>query len=144
MLFFISQMEIDLFSVCIPMHAGMLSHFSHVWLFETLWTVAHQAPLSMGFSRQGYWSGLPCLPPGDLPDPGIEPVSHVSCIGRLVLYRWHHLGIPSLTACSHNITLFSHSLWQAGSLPLVPPRKPLAFPYHFPIHFKAFVLNFIL
>ena len=38
----------------------------------TLWTVAHQAPLSMGFSRQEYWSGLPCPPPGDLPDPGIK------------------------------------------------------------------------
>ena len=41
----------------------------------TLWTVAHQAPLSMGFSRQEYWSGLPCPPPGDLPDPGIKPIS---------------------------------------------------------------------
>ena len=41
----------------------------------TLWTVAHQAPLSMGFSRQGYWSGLPFPSPGDLPDPGIEPRS---------------------------------------------------------------------
>ena len=41
----------------------------------TLWTVASQAPLSMGFSRQEYWSGLPCPPPGDLLDPGIEPVS---------------------------------------------------------------------
>ena len=39
----------------------------------TLWTVAHQAPLSMGFSRPEYWSGLPHPPPGDLPDPGIEP-----------------------------------------------------------------------
>ena len=53
----------------------MLSHFSRVRLFETLWTIAHQAPLSMGFSRQEYWSGLPCPPPGDLPDPGIEPMS---------------------------------------------------------------------
>ena len=53
----------------------MLSHFSRVRLFETLWTVAHQAPLSMGFSRQEYLSGLPCPPPGDLPDPGIEPMS---------------------------------------------------------------------
>ena len=43
--------------------------------FETLWTVAHQAPLSMGFSRQEHWSGLPFPPPGDLPDPGIEPAS---------------------------------------------------------------------
>ena len=41
----------------------------------TLWTVAHQAPLSMGVSRQEYWSGLPFPPPGDLPDPGIEPAS---------------------------------------------------------------------
>ena len=41
----------------------------------TLWTVAHQTPLSMGFSRQEYWSGLPCPPPGDLPDPEIELAS---------------------------------------------------------------------
>ena len=51
----------------------MLSRFSHVWLFATLWTVACQAPLSMGFSRQEYWSGLPFSPPGDLPDSGIKP-----------------------------------------------------------------------
>ena len=51
----------------------MLSHFNHVQLFATPWTVVHQAPLFMGFSRQEYWSGLPCPPPGDLPDPGIEP-----------------------------------------------------------------------
>ena len=44
----------------------------------TPWTVACQAPLSIGFSRQEYWSGLPCLPPGELPDPGMEPVSPVS------------------------------------------------------------------
>ena len=44
----------------------------------TLWTVARQAPVSMGFSRQEYWRGLPCPPPGDLPDPGIEPSSLVS------------------------------------------------------------------
>ena len=42
---------------------------------ETLWTVAHQASLSMGFPRQEYWSGLPCPSPWDLPDPGIEPTS---------------------------------------------------------------------
>ena len=48
---------------------------SHVWLFVTSWTVAHQAPPSMGFSRQEYWSGLPFPSPGDLPDPGIEPRS---------------------------------------------------------------------
>ena len=59
-------------------HACMLRHFSHVRLFATLWTVAHQAPLSMEFSRQEYWSGLPCSPPGDLPNPGIEPMSLMS------------------------------------------------------------------
>ena len=48
---------------------------SCVQLFATLWTVALQAPLSMDFSRQGYWSGLPFPPPGDLPDPGIEHAS---------------------------------------------------------------------
>ena len=52
----------------------------------TPWTVARQAPLSLGFSKQEYWSGLPCPPPGDLPDPGIQPMSHVSCIGKWVLY----------------------------------------------------------
>ena len=52
--------------------------FSHVRIFETLWTAACQAPLSMGFSRQEYWSGLPCPSPGHLPDPGIEPVSLMS------------------------------------------------------------------
>ena len=75
------------------MHVCMLSCFSHIQLFATLWTVAHQAPLSTGFSRQEYWSGLPCPPPGDLPDSGIEPASPVS---------------PAL---------------QAASLPTEPPRE---------------------
>ena len=61
------------------MHARcVLSCFSHIQLFVTLWIIAHQAPLSMGFSRQEYWNGLPFLPPGDLPNPGIEPVSLMS------------------------------------------------------------------
>ena len=45
---------------------------------DSLWTIAHQAPLSMGFFRQEYWSGLPCLPPEDLPDSGIKPLSFLS------------------------------------------------------------------
>ena len=57
------------------MHACMLGRFSHVQLFATSWTVAHQAPLSFGFSRQEYWSGLPFPSPGDLPYPGTEPGS---------------------------------------------------------------------
>ena len=67
----------------------------------TLWTIARQAPLSTGFSRQEYWSGLPCPPPGDLPDPGTEPV---------FLNLLHG---------------------QAGSLPLVPLGKPRALGSHY-------------
>ena len=76
---------------------------SHVRLCATPWTVAHQAPLSMGFSRQEYWSGLPCPSPGDLSDPGIKSTSLMStCIGRWFCF-------------------FSF-------LPLVPPGKPLEAP----------------
>ena len=52
-------------------HACILSRFSHFLIFATPWTVALQTPLSMGFPRQEYWSGVPCPPPGVLPDPGI-------------------------------------------------------------------------
>ena len=55
-------------------HVCVLNPFSHVWLFITPWTVAYQASLSMGFSRQEYWSGLPCSSPRDLPDTGSEPM----------------------------------------------------------------------
>ena len=73
----------------------VLSHFSHVRLFVTPRTVACQPPLSMGFSRQAYWNGLPYPPPGDLPTQGLN---------------------PSLLCLLH---------WQAGSLPLAPPGKPI-------------------
>ena len=56
--------------------AFVVSHFSCVWLFVTLWTVAHQALLFIGFSRQEYWSRLLCPPPGDLPNLGIKLRSH--------------------------------------------------------------------
>ena len=62
-------------------HACVLSCFSCVWFFATPQTVARQAPLSMGFSRQEYWSGLPCPPPGDLPDPGIKLTSLATASG---------------------------------------------------------------
>ena len=58
--------------MCVP------SCFSHVWLLAVPWTVACQAPQFMGFSRQEYWSGFPCPSPGDLSDPGIEPLSLAS------------------------------------------------------------------
>ena len=72
----------------------MLSHLSCVQLFVTPWTVAHHAPLSMGFFRQEAWSGLPFPPPGNLPDPGIKPSFPVA---------------PAM---------------QVDSLPLEPPGKP--------------------
>ena len=53
----------------------MLNCFSCVQLFVILWSIDHQAPLSMRFSKQEYWSGLPFPSPGDLPDPGFEPIS---------------------------------------------------------------------
>ena len=60
------------------MHACMLNRFSHVQLFAILRTVNHQAPLSMGFPRQDYWRGWLLPPPGDLPNPGMEPASLMS------------------------------------------------------------------
>ena len=84
-------------SHCIMMAGALLSHFSHVRLFVTLWTVACQASLSTGISRQEHWGGLSCPAPGDLPDSGIETTS-------LCLLHW-----------------------QAGFfLPLVPPGRFLA------------------
>ena len=74
----------------------MVSYFTHVKIIAAIQTAAHQAPLSMGFSRQEYWNGLPCPLPGDLSDPGIEPWS------------------PSLQA----VSLLSEP---AGT----PPEKPL-------------------
>ena len=74
--------------------ACMLSHFSHIQFFVTLWAVALQAPLSLGFSRQEYWSGLPFPSPGDLPNQGSNPD---------LLHLLH---------------------WQASSLPVAPPGKP--------------------
>ena len=93
--------------VCLPCHTMSFLHLEyptepsicvctmcvckvtrHVWLFATSGTEAHQAPLSLGFSRQEYWSGLPCPPPGDLPDPETEPASLHRLYCRLILYHW--------------------------------------------------------
>ena len=85
---------------------------SHVRLFVTPWTGARQAPLSMGFSRQEYWSGLPFPPPGDLPDPAIE--TRVSCIGRWILHHgapWEanprQMSLSFLTHSTHVLTTSS-------------------------------------
>ena len=85
-----SLMLLNLVSILIPLwnpvllNICMLSHFSCIHLFANLWTIACQASLSMGFSRQEYWSGLPLLSLGDLPDPGIKLISLMSpaLVGR--------------------------------------------------------------
>ena len=77
----------------------------------TSWTVAHQAPLSMGFPRQEFWNGLTFPSPGDLPNPGVELESHVSCIDRKILYNcaiWEALPIGDCSLPSQH----SHQLHQ--------------------------------
>ena len=70
--------------------------YSHVQLFTTPWPGAHQPPLSMGFSRQEYWSGLPCPPSGDLPNPSIKPKSPAS---PALPGRWNSLPLSHLGLC---------------------------------------------
>ena len=86
----------------------MLSHFSHVQFFVTLWTVAHQASLSMEFSRQEYWSGFSCPPPRDFPDSGIKPESLMfhALAGRF--FSIASLMFPALAG-----GFFSTSTWEA-------------------------------
>ena len=72
-------------------HFFVQSHFSRVQLFATLWAVVFQVPLSMGFSRQEYWSGLPFPSPGNLFNPGIEPVSPELQVDSLLTELWGKL-----------------------------------------------------
>ena len=87
----------------------MLSRFSRVQHFVTPWTVARQAPLPMGFPRQEYWSGLPCPPPGDFPNSGIEPMSLMS---------------PPLT----DGFFTTSTTWEAPQVPCQVPEKALLVP----------------
>ena len=86
-------------NLCSLYSACVLSCFSFVQLFVTSWTIAHQGLLSTGYSRQEYQSRLPFLPPGNLPNLGIEPVSQFSCIGKQLLYHYCHLGSPGDQSC---------------------------------------------
>ena len=89
----INETEVDVFlevpALSVIQRVCMISHFSRVQLFVTPWTVACQAPLSMAFFRQEYWSGLQRPPPGDLSDPGIEPASFMAPVlaGRFFTSR---------------------------------------------------------
>ena len=94
--------------------ACLLSPFSHVQLFAILWTAARQAPLSIGFSREEYWSGLPFPPPGESSWPGDwTRISYVSCRGWRALYHC------DLCLVSHCVRLFATS-W------IVPFQVPLS------------------
>ena len=90
-----------------PTHACVLSCFSRGQFFITLWTVHHQTPLPMGFSRQEYWSGLPFSSPGDLPNPGTEPVSPASSAlqaDSLPLSHWGSLRPPAALPTNHPVS----------------------------------------
>ena len=98
--------------------ACVLSRFSRVRLFVTLWTVARQAPLSMGSPRQGYWSGLLCLSPRDLPDPGIEPGFSYHC--RQIVYLLGHRLRGSPQVPKSSLILRSQAGGQAQSFQKLP------------------------
>ena len=85
------------FPVGVTLPTYLLSHFSRVQLFATPWIIGHQAPLSMGFSRQEYWNELPFPSPGELPNLGIELASPcISFIADRLFYPLSHLGSPIL------------------------------------------------
>ena len=84
--------------MCMCAHAHMGVHTHSVMSDSvTPWTVAHQAPLSMKFSRQENWSGLPFSPPGDLPNPGIKLTSLLSSALQANSLPWSHWGSPLIT-----------------------------------------------
>ena len=106
---------------------------THAQLFATQWTVAHQAPLSMGFFRQEYWSGLPCPPPEDLSNSGIKPRSpafQADSLPSESLGKSKNTGVGSQsllqgifpTQGSHLHLLYLLH-WQVGSSPLMPPGQ---------------------
>ena len=129
------MVNFHLVGVSVSIRVCMLSCFNCVQLFVTLWTVTHQAPLSMGFSKQGYLNGLPCLPLGDLSDPWIQ--------------LWCLLYLLEKEMATHSSTLAWRMSWKEKpgrqqsmgsqrvrhdwatslhftSLPLAPPGQPLS------------------
>ena len=107
----------------------MLSCYSHVQLFSNPGTGAHQAPLPMGFPQQEYWSGLPCPSPGDLPDPGIKPMSLTSpaLAGRFftTTATWEASAVVFI--CSSHYCCVSHSVLSDSATPCpVAHQTPLS------------------
>ena len=123
-----------------------MKSLSHVWLFATPWTVAHQALLSMRFSRQEYWSGLPFPPPGDLPDPGIEPGSPAF---RQTLYRLSHQGSPdfptnSVFAASHKFLYVIFSILFSSKYFLIPVMFCFSYMGYLDVWFLVFKWIFLV
>ena len=108
---------------------------SRVWLVTAPWTVAHQAPLSMEFSRQEHWSGLPFLTPGDLPDPGIKSTSSALASGFLTTEprgKPVEIGLEISVWPTENSS--STLLAQSSFLPIMSIKKLLSFIYSFSIY----------
>ena len=122
---------------CILTPACMLNCFSRVQLFATLWTAAHQALLSVGFSRQEYWGGLPySSSTGSYQPKDWTHVSYVSCTGQWVLHHQHHLGSPlvdilcpflklyySFVRSSVSSVQFSHSVESDSATPWIAAHQ---------------------
>ena len=115
-----------------PACACMVSRFSRVRLFVTPWTVARQAPLPTGFSRQGYWSGLPCPPPGDLSNPGTEfpSLMSVALTGRFFTSSatWEAPMWPD-SCLILRLHLLIHSSSPGSNSATCPPPPPHSLPW---------------
>ena len=145
-------------------HTGHMCTLSRVRLFATPWTVAHEAPLSMGFPRQEYWSGLPFPSPGDLPDPGMEPTSPVapalqanslplgpleSSLHRLshlilirkeklllsLFYRWGNWGSGNWSN-SHKVTGLLVQIQDQETVGPYPPKSS-SLPFHLSVYWVS-------
>ena len=133
----------------------MPSHFSHVQLFVTPWTAAQQAPVSMGFSRQEYWSGWLCPPLGDLPDPGIKPVSlkPSALAGSFFATRtnwevhqhvkWHSHSCPHNSKANHKRSKSGQCLnfWKSPPLPQSSWSTPPTIAYEITHYYKNWQLH---
>ena len=113
--------------------ACVLSHFSHVWLCVTVWTVAHQPPLSVGFSRQEYRSGLPSPSPGDLAGSGTEPTSHAAPALQEDSLPLSHCGSPRINFLCPNSKLRTR-MWK-GWRELCYASRPL---FYFHVWFECY------
>ena len=109
--------------VCVHVNACMLSRLSCVQLYVTPWTIARQAPLSLGFSRQEYWSGVPFPSPGDLPDPGMESTSPAVPVWQADSLSLSHQGSHANSSTKFNIYRFIEPPAQLRNRNSPSPRK---------------------